>query len=225
MRIPNDINKTYKAVWTDIMKTRPWRELSRILAYEGISDCFRMLLQEAGTVQPVKHNVAKFVKFEDRQVRRYFTKLYKPLFKVNRPKSRVEYEDSAVTFSALTVNMQVEALLTSVLKSDLYSSNFYDPTEEALKQLDGLAWRVRPVKLSKFDYSGKPRRFKRYSNIQDKDFHFIYSEKNFEAYAARSEEGLVLRINLFGVKAAPKYKRFDIELKRIKEQTMRRIFQ
>lgn len=225
MRVPNDIHKTYRPVWDDMMKTRPWRDLSKVLRYEGLCECFRLMLQEAGTKQPVKHSVSTFVKFDEKAVRRYYTKLFKPLFKAVKPSSRVEYEDSTVTFSALTVNMQVNALLVSTLKSDVYSSNHFDPTEEALKKLDGLAWRVRPVKLSAYNYNGKPKKLKRAKDIKDADFHFLHSEKNFETYAARCVEGIVLRVNLFGVKASPKYKRFDSELKKIKEHTMRRIFQ
>lgn len=221
MSIPRDIPKLYTPVWTDVMKTRPWRDLLKTSDSEVVAECFRLMLNEAGATVRQLHTTATFVQFPIKDVQRYVRRFIKPNFKVRKIQSRAEFDESRTTHSALTVNVQVDALVESVMRSDIYSSKAFDPIEEALKKLDGSAWRERPLQL--YRHTKTPR--KPAKALRDKDYYLASQGRDYELFLAWAKEGIIVRVSLFGPKAAPKYRRFPSDLKKIKDLTARRLFQ
>ncbi len=227
MKMPRDIDKLYEPVWEEFVGMKSTKELKALSSNVVIEECFRLLIAAAGTNVKTQMKTEHFVSFEKgiKEVQRWWKKVgLHTTLKSHKAESKVFYQDNKLLHAAISVHLQVEVLFRSKMKNVLYSSKNYDEDEEALKVADSRAWRVRPVKLTAFDYMGRPRKLIPGNRLKDKDYYCVFDTADVVLNMARAKEGIVVRMVVQGPKASPKYKNFESSVRTIKNNQLRGLF-
>jgi hypothetical protein len=208
--LPENVSQDYQAVWDKFKSMRAVQQLYSMDDNNAISECFRLMVKQAGAKTAPRFNVASFspLPFYVKGVKTYTNKmnLFKHL-RLERQIRNVEYSPVPYLCAAYGVKYTFVAQF-STMRFDLnYLIN------SAWKDL--LFTKEVPLALSRtYPGSKKARHVVAMDKLRQLDYYIAYTDKHTSLGVYRHKEKLILRYDVTPNNVIPMYKNLDAQLKK-----------